>query len=309
MQNKRYNDYPSYIKAHFNERVQKLSINAGFTCPNRDGKLGTGGCTFCNNQSFNPEYCQSIESISDQLQKGIDFFAPKYKTQKYLAYFQAYTNTYDGLENLKKKYEEALSHPQVIGLVIGTRPDCVSEELLGYFKSLQEQNYYIAIEYGVESSLDSTLKLINRGHDFAQSQKAIRQTAAYGLPVGAHLILGLPQERRADMLAHAKALSQLPLTMLKLHQLQLVKGTVMAAQYRQHPEWFHLYTAEEYIDLVVDFLELLNPRIIVERFISQSPRELLIAPHWGLKNFEFVAKVEKRLKERNTEQGRLYNEE
>ena len=303
---KGYNDYPSYIKRIFNERVQKLSVNAGFTCPNRDGKLGTGGCTFCNNQTFNPEYCHTTESITDQLQKGIDFFAPKYKTQQYLAYFQAYTNTYDGIENLKTKYEEALSHPKVIGLVVGTRPDCVNDELLQYFKSLQDKGYYVAIEYGVESTKDETLKLINRGHTFASSRETIIKTASYGLPVGAHLILGLPNESVEDLMAHAASMSDLPLTMMKLHQLQLVKGTVMEEQYQQHPEWFQLYTADEYIELIVDFLEVLNPEIIIERFISQSPKALLTAPIWGLKNFEFVAKVEKRLRQRETWQGKCY---
>lgn len=303
---KGYNDYPSYIKRTFNERVQKLSVNAGFTCPNRDGKLGTGGCTFCNNQTFNPEYCHTTESITEQLQKGIDFFSPKYKTQQYLAYFQAYTNTYDGLKNLKTKYEEALSHPQVIGLVIGTRPDCVNDELLDYFSSLQNEGYYVAIEYGLESTKDETLKFINRGHNFATSKEAIIKTADHTLPVGAHLILGLPTESRDDILEHAAKISSLPLTMLKMHQLQLVKGTVMEQQYHQQPELFKLYTADEYIELVVDFLEVLNPNIIVERFISQSPKSLLTAPIWGLKNFEFVAKVEKRLKQRNTWQGKCY---
>lgn len=306
MMEKRYNDYPTYIKRTFDGRVQKLSINAGFTCPNRDGKIGTGGCTFCNNQTFNPEYCHTTESITEQLQKGIDFFAPKYKTQKYLAYFQAYTNTYAGIEYLKTRYEEALAHPQVIGLVIGTRPDCISDELLAYFKNLQNKGFYIAIEYGLESTNDETLKLINRGHDFETSRQAIIKTAKYELPVGAHLILGLPKEDNATILSHAKAVSELPLTMIKLHQLQLVKGTVMENQYQTNPEWFHLYSADEYVDLIVDFLEILNPEIIVERFISQSPRHLLTAPVWGLKNFEFVAKVEKRLRERDTKQGKRY---
>lgn len=304
MNPKRYNDYPSYIKRTFNERVQKLSVNAGFTCPNRDGEISTGGCTFCNNQTFNPEYCHTTENITRQLQKGINFFKDKYKTQQYLAYFQAYTNTYGSLKNLKVKYEEALSHPKVIGLVIGTRPDCINDELLHYFKELQDKGYYVAIEYGVESTDDKTLQFINRGHRFDISKKAIIKTAQYNIPVGAHLILGLPGENREKILHHATELSQLPLSMLKLHQLQLVKGTVMEQQYQEHPEMFHLYSADEYIELVVDFLEVLNPNIIVERFISQSPRELLTAPIWGLKNFEFVAKVEKRLKERDTWQGK-----
>ncbi len=306
MPQKDYNDYPSYIKRIFKERVQKLSVNAGLSCPNRDGQVGIGGCTFCNNQSFNPEYCHTTASIRQQLEKGIAFFSKKYKTQKYLAYFQAYTNTYGELDDLKQQYEEALAHPAVIGLVIGTRPDCMSDELLIYFKDLQEKDYYVAIEYGVESTRDDTLLFINRGHDFASSKEAITRTAAHDLPVGAHLILGLPHEAKSDFLQHAAKLSALPLTMLKLHQLQLVKGTTMEMQFQKHPEWFRLYSAEEYVDVVIDFLEVLHPNIAVERFISQSPHHLLSAPSWGLKNFEFVAKVEKRLKERGAFQGKKY---
>ncbi len=304
--NKRYNDYSSYIKRLFNERVQKLSINAGFTCPNRDGKVGTGGCTFCNNQTFNPAYCNNTESITEQLENGIRFFEPKYKAQYYLAYFQAYTSTYDSLDVLIERYQEALSNPRVKGLVIGTRPDCVSDELLDYLKDLQDKGYYIALEYGVESTKNETLNFINRGHSFEDSQETIIRTAAKGLTVGAHLILGLPGEDKTDMMNHAKLISELPLTMIKLHQLQLVKGTVMEKQYQNHPELFHLYKVDEYIDLVVDFLAVLNPNIIVERFISQSPAELLTAPRWGLKNFEFVAKVEKQLKIRDVRQGMNY---
>lgn len=302
---KRYNDYPGYFKELFSERVQKLSIHAGFTCPNRDGSKGTGGCTYCNNQTFNPAYCQTGINISEQIETGISFFAPKYKTQKYLAYFQAYTNTYDKLEVLTAKYEEALRNPNIIGIVVGTRPDCVNDEILDYFKKLQER-VYVTIEYGIESTNDDTLKLINRGHTYQESIDAIVQTAERGIPVGGHMILGLPREDRTQTIQHAHELSKLPLETLKLHQLQLIKGTRMAKQYEMFPEWFHLYSAEEYIDLVIDFLEVLNPNIVMERFISQSPKELLLAPTWGLKNFEFVGKLEKRLKERNTYQGRLY---
>jgi len=302
----RYLNYNQILKTEFSERVQKISINAGFTCPNRDGSKGTGGCTYCNNQTFSPEYCTSNKSVHDQVEEGIAFFHHKYKAQLYLAYFQSYTNTYDSLDNLKSIYEEALSYPNVIGLVVGTRPDCVSEELLDYFAGLAKK-YYVMIEYGIESTRDETLLFINRGHDYACAEKAIRDTASRGIRVGAHIILGLPGEERETILSHADILSQLPISVLKIHQLQLVRGTKMALQFSEHPEWFHLYTANEYIDLAIDFVERMNPDIAIERFVSQSPKELLIAPEWGLKNFEFTAKIEKRLTERNAWQGRLFS--
>lgn len=305
MRKRRYNDYPSYIKKHFNERIQKISVNAGFTCPNRVGEKGYGGCTYCNNQTFNPAYTHTEIPISTQIDKGIQFFQHKYTTQKYLAYFQAYTNTYDEYNSLIQKYEQALQNKNVVGLVIGTRPDCMTDELLDYFKSKQK-THYVSIEYGVESTNDETLEYINRGHSYAESVATITKTASYGLPTGAHLILGLPKEDRETILGHAINLSKLPLTTIKLHQLQLVRGTQMMVQHKRNPEYFHLYDADEYVDLVVDFLELLNPDFVVERFISQSPDKLLVAPRWGLKNFEFVAKVEKRLEERDTYQGRLH---
>ena len=302
----RYLNYNQVLKTEFSERIQKISINAGFTCPNRDGSKGTGGCTYCNNQTFSPEYCQSGKSVSEQVEEGIAFFHYKYKAQLYLAYFQSYTNTYDSLENLKAIYEEALSYPNVVGLVVGTRPDCVSNELLDYFAGLAKK-YYVMIEYGIESTSDETLQFINRGHDYACAEKAIKDTAARGIRVGAHIILGLPKEDRETILSHAGILSQLPITSLKIHQLQLVRGTRMSVQYSEHPEWFHLYSANDYIDLAIDFLERLNPAIAIERFVSQSPKELLIAPEWGLKNFEFTAKIEKRLEERDAWQGRLFS--
>ena len=303
-----YLNYNQVLKTEFAERVQKISINAGFTCPNRDGSKGTGGCTYCNNQTFSPEYCKPSKSISQQVEEGIAFFHHKYAAQYYLAYFQSYTNTYDKIEHLKAIYEEALSYPNVRGLVIGTRPDCVSDELLDYFAELAK-NYYVMIEYGIESTCDKTLEFINRGHDFACAERAIRETAKRGIKTGAHIILGLPTENRETIISHALKLSHLPLTTLKIHQLQLVRGTKMAEQFAEHPEWFKLYTVEEYCDLAIDFIEHLSPEIGIERFVSQSPYKLLIAPEWGLKNFEFLAKIEKRLEERDTWQGRKYTME
>jgi radical SAM protein (TIGR01212 family) len=302
---KRYKDYSSYLNSIFPTKIQKISINAGFTCPNRDGKVGKGGCTYCNNQTFNPEYCKPSKTITQQLDEGIRFFQRKYSSMEYLAYFQAYTNTYDKLEILKEKFEEALSHPLVKGIVVGTRPDCMNHDLLDYFSQLAS-THYVMIEYGVESTCNETLSFINRGHSYEKSIEAIIQTAEKGIPVGAHLIIGLPLEDKETILLHAKRISQLPLTSVKLHQLQLIKGTKMAEQFNKHPEWFNLYSVEEYVETIVDFIELLNPEFVIERFVSQSPKELLIAPDWGLKNYEFTAKIDKELLKRDTYQGKFF---
>lgn len=302
---KPYRDFGDFLREVFPYKVQKISINAGFTCPNRDGTKGFGGCTYCNNQTFSPEYCHTEKSVTEQLEEGVRFFSRKYPEMKYLAYFQAYTNTYDKLDILIAKYEEALASPDVVGLIIGTRPDCMPEALLDYFARLSREKF-VMIEYGLESTLDRTLLRINRGHTQAESEDAIRRTAARGIYTGAHLIVGLPGETREEILHHADVLSTLPLTTLKLHQLQLIRNTRMAKEQTEDPEAFHLYTADEYIELVIDFIERLNPSIVVERFVSQSPKELLIAPDWGLKNFEFTARVNKRLSERNAWQGRLF---
>lgn len=300
-----YNDLSGFLATHFPYKVQKISINAGFTCPNRDGSVGYGGCTYCNNQTFNPTYCHTEKSVSQQLEEGKLFFARKYPDMKYLAYFQAYTNTYGQLEELKRKYEEALTVGGVVGLVIGTRPDCMPDSLLDYLEELSKRTFLL-VEYGIESTNDETLKRINRGHTFAESENTICKTAARGIPVGGHIILGLPGEEKEMLIEQAGILSKLPLTTLKLHQLQLIKGTRMAAEYEKTPANFHLYTADEYIDLVIDYIEHLRPDMVLERFVSQSPKELLIAPDWGLKNYEFTDKVKKRMKERDAWQGKYY---
>jgi len=303
--NKRYNDFSGHFRKMFNGRVQKISIDAGFTCPNRDGKKGVGGCSYCNNQTFSPGYCDLKKSVTAQLDEGIAFFSRKYNSMNYLAYFQSYSNTYAPLEILKNLYNEALSHPKVIGLVIATRPDCVSTEILDYLHFLSE-NYYVMVEFGIESHLDSSLKRLNRGHSFAESIWALTETGKRKIHNCAHLILGLPGETEDDWLDQAKVISELPVENLKLHQLQIHKGTRMNREFEQNPESFHMFTVEEYLDLCVKYLELLNSQIIVERFVSESPDKLLVAPRWGLKNFEFTAKLEKLLEERNTWQGRLH---
>lgn len=304
----RYNDFPTFLKRFFTGKVQKISINAGFTCPNRDGTVGYGGCTYCNNQTFNPEYCRTEKPVSVQLEEGKRFFAHKYPEMKYLAYFQAYTNTYGELEALKCKYEEALAVDDVVGLVIGTRPDCMPDALLDYLEALARRTF-VLVEYGVESTLDRTLCRINRGHTWQAAVDAVERTAARGLPVGGHVILGLPGESREDMLGQAADISRLPLDTLKLHQLQLIRGTRMAREYEERPENFHLFhDVDEYIALVVDYIQRLRPDLVLERFVSQSPKELLIAPDWGLKNYEFNHRLQKRMKELDAWQGKLYNQ-
>ena len=301
---KLYFDFASFLSQYFEGKVQKISIHAGFTCPNRDGSKGTGGCTYCNNQTFNPDYCKPEFGIRRQLEDGIGFFARKYPTMRYLAYFQAYTNTYGELEQLKAMYEEALSVDGVVGLVIGTRPDCMPPALLDYIEELSRKTF-VMVEYGIESANDDTLLRINRGHDFATAIDAIRRTHERGILVGGHLILGLPGENHDELMRQAEAIATLPLDMVKLHQLQLIRGTRMAREYEERPEDFHLYTVDEYIDLAIDYIERLPSTIVIERFISQSPRTLLIAPDWGMKNYQFVDRLRRRMQERGAYQGRL----
>ncbi len=302
----RYYDYATFLRQYFEGKVQKISVDAGFTCPNRDGLISHGGCTFCNNHTFNPEYCRKESSITQQLQEGIRFFRRKYPSMQYLAYFQAYTNTYAPLDVLAAHYEEALSVPGVVGIIIGTRPDCMPSELLQYLSQLARHTF-VTVEYGVESTCDRTLQRINRGHDFATAAHTIRRTAEAGIITGAHLILGLPGESRTDMLMHAQRLSQLPLHTIKLHQLQLIKGTAMGHEYTEHPEHFNIPDIDTYIDLAIDFTQHLTPHIAIERFASQSPASLLIAPRWGIKNYELTARIIRRMKQRNAWQGQLYD--
>lgn len=306
MKDKRYNEYGSWLKNQLGFKVQKISLNAGFTCPNRDGSIGVGGCSYCNNQTFNPDYCKTDKSITQQLEEGKGFFSKKYPEMKYLAYFQAYTNTYGSVEEIMSKYEEALSVKDVVGLVIGTRPDCMPDELLDYLEDINRRAFLV-VEYGIESVYDDTLVRINRGHTYEATVSAVRKTAERGIVTGGHVILGLPNESREQILDEARILSELPLTTLKLHQLQLIKGTRMAEEFFEDSSDFHLFTPNEYIDLVIDFVERLNPNIVLERFVSQSPASLLAIPGWGLKNYEFVDMVRKRMEERDAHQGRLFS--
>lgn len=304
---RRFNSYAGYFKRTFGGRVQKLTLDAGFSCPNRDGSIGVGGCTYCNNDAFNPSYCNPTKSITQQIEEGISFHGVRYRrAENYLAYFQAYSNTHKSIESLRKMYSEALSHPKVIGLVIGTRPDCVDDEKLDYIQELSK-NYYISLEFGVESCYNRTLEAINRGHSFEKSIWAIEESARRGINTGAHIIFGLPGESREEMLAEAKLLSKLPLNSIKFHQLQIIKGTLMEKQYQENPDMFNLFSMNDYLHFVVDFLELLNPKFVVERFTGEAPPWFLAAEGWGLlRTDQLLNKIEKILEERNTWQGRFF---
>lgn len=313
-----YNSYSAYFRSRFGTRMQKLSVDAGFSCPNRDGTLGTGGCTFCTNEAFNPSYCRRVATITEQLDEGIAFHRRRYRSAAhYLAYFQAYSNTYASLEVLRQRYEEALRHPDVAGIVVGTRPDCVDDRVLDYLASLSKR-CYVAVEYGIESCHDRTLLAVNRGHDFACTQRAIRATADRDLPVGGHLILGLPGESRCDILAEVTQLNALPLTTVKLHQLQILKGTPMERQYRDDESFRRSllsFSLDSYISLVCDLLERLRPDLVIERLAGEVPPRFQACPERSfrrpdgrlLRNEEIPALVNAELARRGTRQGSLYN--
>ncbi len=286
-----YREYASYIKQKFGMRVQKIALNPGFGCPNRDGRIGTGGCTYCNNQTFSPYYGQQGRGISSQLQEGIDFFGRKYKTQKYIAYFQSYTNTYAGISELKAIYDEALSHPDVVGLTVATRPDCAGNDVLDLL-SQYSKKVYTTVEFGVESCYNATLQAINRGHTFEQAADAIIRAHNHGIEVCAHLIMYLPGETRSMMMDTARIMSSLPVNILKLHQLQIIKGTPMEKVFAA--DMWHLPSVDEYVDFCAEYIRRSRPDIIWERFISESPRNMVTAPCWnGIKNFEFTDKLHK----------------
>lgn len=295
-----YKEFGTWLQAELGCKAQKLSVDAGLTCPNRDGTLGRGGCTFCDNRTFNPAYCRQGGSITDQLEAGKRFFARKYPTMKYLAYFQSYSNSYGTLSHLKELYEEALRVPDVVGLVIGTRPDCMPDALLEYLEELNRRTFLL-VEYGVESANEETLVRVNRGHTFAQARECIIRTAQRGIRVGVHMILGFPWETRSELIRQAQLIASLPITTLKLHQLQVIKGTQLAREYELHP--WTLPTAEEYVDLVLEYISHLPSSLVLERFVSQSPPEYVIAPRWGLKNHEFSALVKKAIQKRSTQLG------
>ena len=320
---KRYNSFVGYFKHRYGERLQKIVLDAGFTCPNRDGKVGRGGCTYCDNAAFHPAYSTAGKSLHQQMDEGIEFHKVRYRTtEHYLAYFQSFSNTYAPLSRLRELYEEALGHPDVVGIVIGTRPDCVDEEKLDYLADLSQGMVLtgwsrtvasqvrtapiVIVEYGVESCYDRTLLRINRGHDFETARRAITMTAERGLDVGAHFILGLPGETVQMMLDSCALINCLPLRSVKFHQLQIVKGTRMEKEYAQCPEDFVRFSLEEYLDFFVNMLERLRPDLFIERFVGEVPPRFVNETPWGLiRNVELLRLLEQRLDSRATWQGRL----
>ena len=298
-------DYGAWLRQRLPYPVQKLAIDAGLTCPNRDGTVGTGGCIFCDNASFSPRYCQPGLSVAQQIEAGKRFFAHKHRTPvKYLAYFQAYTNTHpvsrlasassaaDGVSaaipsfsRLQSLYEEALAQPDVVGLIIGTRPDCMPDELLDYLTELSQRTF-LMVEYGIETANDTTLRRINRGHTFEQSRQ--------GVQVITHVILGLPGESPEVSLRQAPVISGLPLDVLKIHQLQVIRDTPLAREYAERP--FHLYSLDEYVSLTARYISLLRSTLIIERVVAQSPSRLLVAPRWGVRNQEVADRICRLLK-------------
>jgi len=307
---RRFNAFPDYFRKRYGSRIQKISIDAGFTCPNRDGSKGSGGCTFCDNKAFNPSYCMPSKSVTRQLDEGIEFHKRRYRNvEYYLAYFQAYSNTYASLAKLMELYTEALDHKYIKGLVIGTRPDCVNDEILDFLKELSKSSI-IKLEYGIESCYDKTLQRINRGHSFREAVDALEATALRGLDSSAHFIFGLPGESSEEMLREAEIISTLKVKSIKLHQLQIITGTEMEKQYNRNPSDFKVFTWEEYLDFIIKFLERLNPAIVIERLTGEAPPRFLAKAIWGKKRTdEIIGLIENRLEELDTWQGRLYKVE
>lgn len=305
--NRPYNSYAAYFRRLFGSRVQKVAVDAGFSCPNRDGTISVGGCTFCNNSAFTPSYCTPTKSVAQQIDEGIEFHRRRYRTAtRYLAYFQAFTNTHAPLDKLRELYDQALQNPLVAGVVIGTRPDCVDEQKLDYFAELSRK-CYVALEYGIESCNDSVLTSINRGHDYATAIRAVNMTAERGIHCGAHFILGLPGQSDEELIAQTDKINALPLTTVKFHQLQIFRGTAMAEQYDANPASFRFWSIEEYIDLFSEILARLRPDIVVERFASEAPPRYHYGKNWGLvRNETLWMMLERRLLEKEIYQGRYY---
>ncbi|MFA5352812.1 MAG: TIGR01212 family radical SAM protein [Thermodesulfovibrionales bacterium] len=296
----RYNAFGPYLKRKFDAIVYKVNVDAGFTCPNRDGTLGVSGCIYCNNDSFRPSRCKPETPITEQISNGMQYLTRRYKAKKFLVYFQPYTNTYAPVEELEALYREALSVPSVIGLAIGTRPDCIDEEKIALLQELARE-HFILVEYGVQSTYDKSLRYILRGHNYQTFLNALAMTEGRGIHTGAHLIVGFPTETREEMLAMADEISGLPVEFLKIHQLQIVKDTLLADRFIKDP--FHTFGYEEYLDFVVDFIERLSPDIVLQRLFATAPDAILIAPQWGRTRHEIVIDIEKRFQQRNAFQG------
>jgi len=301
----RYRKFNTFVKNKFGHKVYKVSVDAGFTCPNRDGKVAIGGCVYCNNDTFVPPYARRRYSIEDQIKNGMDYLRLRYKAEKFIIYFQAYTNTYGDVNELKKYYEYALTvSDDIVGLTIGTRSDCIDEEKLDMLQELAE-DIYLTVEYGLESIYDKTLRFANRGHDYDSVKRAIERTRNRNISIGAHIIAGFPTETVEETLESASEISSLNLDFLKIHNLHVVRNTALQRMYKESP--FHLFTYEEYVDFVINYLERLSPDIVIERLYTDTPRQLLIAPLWGVTHMQILQGIERELESRDTYQGRLYD--
>src|SRR5574341_1012310 len=299
---RRYQSFGQHMKDLYHAPVYKVNVDAGFTCPNRDGAVATGGCIYCNNDSFRPSACTSTASLREQISRGIPYLRSRYGAEKFIVYFQPYTNTYAPVDVLERLYREALDNPGGVGLAIGTRPDCVDEEKIGLLESLA-RDHFILVEYGLQSVHDKTLEFINRGHDYACFKNALALTTGRGIGVGAHIILGFPTDTREDMLGMADELSRLPVEFLKIHQLQVVKDTALADRYAERP--FPTFGYHEYLEMLAEFLERLSPRIVIQRLFAAAPDEILIAPVWHKTRSEFLRDLDEVMERKGSCQGRV----
>ncbi len=306
---RRINAYSDYFRNLYGTRVQKISVDAGFTCPNRDGSCATGGCTFCNNDAFTPAYNEADRSIAWQISQGMEFHRSRYrKATKFLAYFQSYTNTYADLDSLKELYQQALELPDIMGIVVGTRPDCVDAEKLDYFAQLSKK-YHVVLEYGLESLRDETLERVNRGHSVEKSAWAVRETARRGIRTGGHMIIGLPGETRDDTLEMARELSTWPLNNIKYHQLQVIHGTALAREYKEHPEDFPEFSMEEYLELMMELISHLNPAFVLERIAGEVMPGMAVRDGWGVRYDEVLKRFEALLEQHDVWQGKNFKTE
>lgn len=304
---RRYYSWTDAMRRRYGTRLQKLSVNAGFSCPNRDGTVGVGGCTFCDNDAFSPSYCRPDKSVTEQIDRGLRFIKKRYpRASLFVAYFQSFSNTWAPLGRLEEVYQEALAHPAVSGLVIGTRPDCVDADKLDYLAELS-RTHIIKLEFGIESCNDHSLKRINRGHRFADSVKAIQMSAKRNLTTGAHMIFGLPGESRVQMLEQVHEINKLPIHTIKFHQLQIVKGTPMAREYAANPDDFALFDPEAYVAFVCEFIARLRPDIAIERLSGEVPPQYNAGKKWnGIRADRMIAMVEQALEEKQLHQGIWY---
>ncbi|MGI9553317.1 MAG: TIGR01212 family radical SAM protein [Thermodesulfobacteriota bacterium] len=301
---KRYNSYHDYLRERFGCRVHKVSLDMGFTCPNRDGNVAQGGCVYCNNDSFVPPYARSRYKMDFQIKHGIEYLKNRFKAEKFIIYFQAYTSTYGEAEELERMYKEALKYDGVVGLAVGTRSDCIDEEKIEIFERLA-RDYYVSIEYGIESIYDKTLEFMNRGHDYNSVLDAIELSKNRDLHIGTHIIVGMPTETEQEMLAMADEVSTLGVDTFKVHNLHIIKNTPLARMYKENP--FNLFSYEEYLEFIVKFIERLSPDIMLERLFTDTPQDLLIAPKWKERHNEIIYGIKQALERKESYQGKMYN--